>query len=105
MATDTQHPYSSLSNEELKEKEKTLKKDIRRLGSAIADEREELDRLKKRLRKGDRSVEPQIEDVRETITDLQGKRSQKRAKKTKARRMRIGGGSSSSTAATPQYSI
>jgi len=103
MATNTKHPFSSLSNEELKEKEDSLRSEVRRLGSAIEDEREELDRLKERLRKGDRSVEPQIEDIQETINDLQAERSTKRARLQKARRMRES--SSSSTAGKPSYSV
>jgi len=102
MATSTKHPFSDLSNSELEVKEKTLKRKISKLGSAIEDEREELDRLKSRLRKGDRSVEPQTEDVKETINDLQAERSTKRARMQKARRMHSSG--SSSTADRPMYS-
>jgi len=102
MATNTKHPFAELSNQELKEKEKSLRSECSRLGSAIEDERGELDRLKTRLRKGDQSVQDQIDDVKETINDLQAERSKKRAGLQKARRMRRSG--SSSTSAGPTYS-
>jgi len=103
MATKTQHPFAELSNEELKEKEETLKSEIRRLGSAIEDERSELERLKERLRKGDRSVEPQVKEVKETIRSLKGQKSKKRSRMQTARRMRSSG--SSSTAGKPSYGV
>lgn len=104
MATTSKGLFADLSNEELKEKEKSLRSDIRRLGDAIEEEREELDRLKGRLRKGDRSVESQIEDVQETINDLQAERSKKRSRMETARRMRKKSGRSSS-ASRPSYGL
>ena len=103
MATSTKGLFSNLSNEQLKQKEQDLRSEVRQLGSAIEDEREELDRLKERLRKGDRSVEDQIDAVRETIDELQGKRSTKRARLETARRKRRSG--ISSTASGPSYSL
>jgi len=104
MATSTKHPFSELSNAELKEKEQNLRSEVRRLGSAIEDERAELDTLKERLRKGDRSVEQQIQAQRETINELQSEKSQKRARLKKARRMRQESARSSSTAG-PSYGV
>jgi chromosome segregation ATPase len=103
MATNTKHPFADLSNEELKEKEDSLRSEIRQLGSAIEEERQELDRLKTRLRKGDDSVQDQIDSVKATIKDLKGEKSTKRARLQKARRMRQQGGRSSSTR-KPSYS-
>lgn len=105
MATNTKHPFSSLSNDELKEKEDSLRSEVRRLGSAIEDERKELDGLTERLRKGDRSVESQIEDVKETINSLQAERSKKRSRMQTARRMRQKSSRSSSTAGKPSYGL
>jgi len=103
MATSTQHPFSELSNDELKEKEQTLRKEIKRLGTALEEERAERERLKERLRKGDTSAQDQLDGVNATINDLQAERSKKRARLQKARSMRRSSGHGAS-ASKPSYS-
>ncbi|WP_103019409.1 hypothetical protein [Salinibacter altiplanensis] len=104
MPTASQHPFSDLSNDELKEKEQTLRSEISRLGDALEEERQEAQRLKKRLRKGDSLAEDMLDDVNETINELQADRSRKRARLEKAQSMRRSSGRGKS-ASGPNYGV
>jgi predicted nucleic acid-binding Zn-ribbon protein len=104
MSIDRDHPFSDLSNEELQEKEESLRAEIDRLNTAIGEEREEEKRLKKRLKKGDPTAQEQITEVREAITNLRRKRSTARSRRQTARRLQRQS-STSASAKKPSYGV
>lgn len=70
------------SRAELKDLRSEADAEIDRLGSALEDEKEELNTLQTRARKGDPAAEGQIGDQRDTCRKLRGKLNEQRTRRS-----------------------